>query len=133
MASVLRRRVAAAPQWFDVDGPSMGDTIPSGSRVLVAAAARPRRGEIWAFCLPAGNLVVHRYRRLVDGRHCFQGDAMRWADEPVPAELLVGRVQAVETQGAQRTIGTREALRGRLRLDVEAVTRRVRALWRSRR
>ncbi len=111
-----------------VDGRSMGASIPAGAKVLVTAAPKPRRGEIWAFCLPDGTLVVHRYRRMIDGRHCFQGDATRWADEPVDAALLIGRVTAVDAGGRVRRVGALQRLLARVRLDGGALRRRIRPL-----
>ena len=103
----------------------MGATIPAGARVLVTAARRPRRAEIWAFCLADATVVVHRFRRLVDGRFQFQGDARPWPDEPVGSELLVGRVIAIETDGGRRRLGRWTRLRDRARLDLDAIRRRL--------
>jgi hypothetical protein len=122
---VLRRRLEGGARWLDVDGRSMGAAIPPGSKVLVTAAPHPRRGEIWAFCLPGGAVVVHRYRRVIDGRHCFQGDANRWADEPVDAALLIGRVTMVDAGGRVRRTGTGQRVVGRVRLDWGALRRRT--------
>jgi hypothetical protein len=124
VAAVLRRRLEGGGRWIGVDGRSMGAGIPGGAKVLVERRQRPRRGEIWAFCLPNGSVVVHRYRRMIDGRHCFQGDANRWADEPVDAALLIGRVTTVDAGGRIRRIGLARTAAGRARLDWGTFRRR---------
>jgi hypothetical protein len=73
-AAVLRRGAAGRPITIDVRGSSMGKAIPSGARVLVAAGQRPRRGEVWAFVVDDGMVVVHRFRREHEGALWFQGD-----------------------------------------------------------
>lgn len=102
-ARLLRERAATGPLWIPVDGTSMGRTVPGGSRVHVVPAPAPRRGEVWAFCTAQGELFVHRYRGPVGDHHRFQGDARIRADDPVPADLLVGRV--VELAGGRRPRG----------------------------
>jgi SOS-response transcriptional repressor LexA len=115
------------PLAIDVSGPSMGPAIPSGARVLVVARGRPRRGEIWAFVLDDGSLVVHRFRRRRAGGLWFQGDENTAVDRPVAPEMLVGRVVATEIEGRRTTVGAGARLRGRLQLDLDSVRRRVRS------
>lgn len=98
-ASLLRAHLGDGAMWLDVAGRSMGWSIPGGWRVRVVAAAQPRRGEVWAFCTPTGELVVHRARRVEPDGYVFQGDARVTEDPPVPADHLVGRV--VELEGAR--------------------------------
>lgn len=81
----------------------MGMTVRSGTRVRVAPASAPRSGEVWAFCTADGALFVHRSRGSRGDRHRFQGDARIRADDPVPTDLLVGRV--VELEGGRRPRG----------------------------
>jgi hypothetical protein len=133
IAGVLRRSLPVGGRWLDVDGWSMGATIRGGESVLVVPATRPRRGQIWAFCLPDGSVFVHRFRRVIDGRYCFQGDARRWADEPVPPELLVGRVRAVRSGAHERRIGLVSWLGGRARLDGGTMVTRLRTVIRRHR
>lgn len=74
----------------------MGWSIPSGTRVRIEARATgPARGEVWAFCGPQGEIVVHRHRGAVGARHRFQGDTCVRADPPVAPSALIGRVTAV--------------------------------------
>lgn len=94
-AALLRDRLAVAPLWLDVSGRSMARSIPSGARVRVVAAERPGRGEVWAFCLPGGAVVVHRARGTGPRGHRFQGDGCIRPDPPIDASLLVGRVVEV--------------------------------------
>ena len=132
VASVLRRHLEQGPRWLDVDGPSMGTTIRAGDRVRVAAAAEPRRGEIWAFCKESGRVVVHRFRRRIDGHYNFQGDAVWRSDEPVDRRLLIGRVVAVERGGVARRVGLMRLITGRLTLDIGTLRTRARRVWRRR-
>jgi phage repressor protein C with HTH and peptisase S24 domain len=127
-AAVMRRGAAGRPITIDVTGSSMGKVIPSGARVLVAASARPRRGEIWAFVVDDGMVIVHRFRREHEGELWFQGDGNAGVDRPVQPEMLVGRVVAVEVGDRRRRLGVLARVRGRLRLDGEAVLRRSRII-----
>jgi hypothetical protein len=106
-ARVLRRAAASAPLWIVARGDSMGRTIPTGASVLVAPCSTPRRGEVWAFCDQAGEVVVHRYRRHTDAGHVLQGDTRGQPDAPVGEEQLIGRVAAVRRGGRVRTVGWR--------------------------
>jgi hypothetical protein len=124
-AAVLRRGAAARPMEIRVTGSSMGAAIPTGARVAVIAACRPRRGEVWAFVSEAGQVVVHRFRRRRDGVLWFQGDGNDRIDRPVTPEMLIGRVASLEVAGRRTKLGTRARVRGRLMLDVTALARRV--------
>jgi hypothetical protein len=127
VAAVLRRDVSARPRWIDVAGPSMAPAIPAGARVCVVGARRPRRGEIWAFCLLDATVVVHRYRRTTGSGLQFQGDASPWPDDPIDVALLIGRVTAVDCGGRTRRLDRWWVLgRDRARLDVAAIGRRLR-------
>jgi hypothetical protein len=127
-AAVMRKGAAGRPITIDVTGSSMGKAIPSGSRVLVAAGDRPRRGEVWAFVVDEGLVVVHRFRRERDDSLWFQGDGNTGVDRPVRPEMLVGRVVAVDVEGRRRTrLGTLARIRGRLWLDTTALFVRIRS------
>ena len=130
MAGVLRRSLAQGPRWLDVDGPSMGDAIRPGDRVRVQAAERPRRGEIWAFCKASGRIVVHRFRRRIDGQYNFQGDTVWRSDDPVDGRSLIGRIVAVERDGVVRRVGVVDLVRGRIALDLGTIRNRARRRWR---
>ncbi|HEV7524957.1 MAG TPA: hypothetical protein VGP92_08325 [Acidimicrobiia bacterium] len=67
----------------------------------MTAAERPRWGQIWAFCDPAGVVEVHRCVGRRDGRSRFWGDGNATADPLVPDAVLVGRVVAVQSPGGR--------------------------------
>jgi hypothetical protein len=94
-AALLRARLGTGALWLDVTGRSMGWSIPDGSRVRVVGGSLPARGEVWAFCTPSGDLVVHRLRGTGSDGARFQGDVCVRADAPIPDDLLVGRVVEV--------------------------------------
>jgi hypothetical protein len=74
----------------------MRPTIAPGDELAVAAAARPRPGDIVVFRDADGRLVAHRVlhsRRAGGGFELLtRGDAARSPDRWVPAGALVGRV-----------------------------------------
>jgi hypothetical protein len=122
-AAVLRRGAASTPIGIDVRGSSMGTAIPSGARVFVVAGVRPRRGEVWAFVIDDGVVIVHRFRRERDGALWFQGDGNARVDRPVTSEMLVGRVVATEVGGRRRRLGRLARARGRVMLDTTSLIR----------
>ena len=107
-ARLLREAAESASLWIAARGESMGRTIPTGSSVLVAEGSMPRRGEVWAYCDPSGNVVVHRYRRLTSAGHVLQGDTRTRPDPPVREEWLIGRVTAVRRGDRIRSVGWRD-------------------------
>ena len=107
---LLRRRAESGTLWIDAVGSSMGRAIPDGARVHVVAAARPRRGEVWAMCDDGGRVIVHRVLGLVDGQWWFRGDANSSPDLPVELDRLIGRVDEVEVAGRLRLLGTLDRL-----------------------
>jgi hypothetical protein len=111
--AALVRSSAADGVWLPVDGVSMLPTISAGSRVRVfSRSGRPRIAEIWAFCDPTGEIVVHRYRRLDPaGRFVFRGDNVVQHDVPVDAERLIGLVTEVEVDGATWSVGLTARIR----------------------
>jgi hypothetical protein len=125
-AALLRQRLEIGPTPLAVHGSSMGRTVRSGDRVVVRAAASPRRGEIWAHVDDRGRVVVHRFRSELGGQFWFTGDANPRDDRPVAAEQLVGRVDAIERNGQRRPVGLVSRLIGRVRLDARSVRRRLR-------
>ena len=105
IAAVLRRKAATQPLWIPVSGQSMGRSIGDG-RVRVAPAARPRRGEVWAFVIE-GRIIVHRFLGARHGRLWMQGDANPSPDPPVSGEVLIGKVVTVERgDGRERRFTT---------------------------
>ena len=125
-AAVLRRRAAQSEIAIDVRGSSMGTVIPSGARVLVAAAPRPRRGEVWAFVVDDGMVVVHRFRRERAGTLWFQGDGNDGVDRPVTREMLVGRVIAIDVDGRRRRVGSLARLGALVQMDTRSLHNRLR-------
>jgi hypothetical protein len=124
MARALREAASAGPLWLEASGESMGRAILPGGRVLVAAHDRPRRGQIWAFCVPASVVVVHRCVGRRGDRYRFRGDTSRREDDPVPAACLVGRVEAVGVPGGRvRHLGRRSEVAGRARIWAQRVRR----------
>jgi hypothetical protein len=85
----------------------MGHTITSGNEVLVVAVARPRWGQIWAFCNDRGEIVVHRYLLERRGLARFRGDAVRAPDRLVHPDRLIGRV--VKVRRGNREIDLRRS------------------------
>jgi len=127
-AAVLRKGAARKAIEIEVIGPSMGAAIPSGARVIVVAASRPRRGEVWALVGDESKVVVHRFRRERGGLLWFQGDGNARVDRPVEPDMLIGRVESVECAGRRKRIGAIARLRGRVVLDATSLARRVRSL-----
>ena len=126
-ASLMRRRVAVEPVWLPVHGASMQPAILDGWDVQLVSASRPHRGELWAFCSPEGDLVVHRCRRSADGVYLFAGDARLIADAPVRDEQLVGRVSAIRDAAATHTVTERDRLKWRATNARRALGARMRA------
>ena len=115
LADALRHRCEAdTDYWLDANGTSMGRTIPGGARVRVVAGTRPRVGEIWAFCGPRGQVVVHRCvwtgGSQGNRRYRFRGDSSPGLDAPAPAEVLIGPVVEVEVDGRRRPLRRRPAV-----------------------
>lgn len=106
MAAALREASARGPLTLPTGGHSMGRLIADDARVTIRPSARPRRGEVWAFCLPGGRVVVHRCRGRRPGGWLFQGDRRAIPDPVVPGHHLVGRVVAVEKDGQRKRLGT---------------------------
>lgn len=114
--------------WLDVSGASMGRAIVPPAHVRVIPGGRPRRGEIWAFCLEDAAVVVHRLRDRRDGTFLFQGDAMPLPDAPVAPERLIGRVRQVRRAGVVREVGALDRWRGFAAVSWRRLRRRVRRL-----
>lgn len=98
-AALLRRATPPEGLWLDVHGRSMEPTIHGGSRVLVKPGRAPARGEVWAFCDDAAQVLVHRCLHRRGDLVLFRGDARCRPDRPVPASHVIGAVTAVEWQG----------------------------------
>jgi hypothetical protein len=97
---------------FVYNGPSMSPTFRPGDLLFVRPLVmhRVRPGDVVVFQSQAG-LVVHRAIKQMQGRLLTRGDANRCYDPPVSADVLVGRVEAVERAGMRR--GVSNGWRGR--------------------
>jgi hypothetical protein len=130
VARLLRQRVTAGPElWLPVEGRSMWPTIHPPARVQLAAAVRPRPGEVWAFVDAGGAIVVHRCDRRAGAGYVFRGDGLHRADPWVPVERIVGRVVAVVDRRGVRPMGDADRVTGLGRLLVarlRSVARRTR-------
>lgn len=122
---LLRRRAEVGTLWIDTIGNSMGQAVPAGARVRVAAASTPRRGEVWAICDDDGRIIVHRVLGQAGERWWLQGDANRSPDQPVRLDRLIGRVDAVEVAGRRRRLGPADRRIARVRLDLAAIWKRL--------
>lgn len=127
MARALRSAAASRPLWIEVAGRSMGRTIVPPARVLVSAAVRPRRGEVWAYCDDRSVVVVHRFLRRRGDALIFQGDGAARPDAPVHGGRLVGKVVAVDRGGRRLRMGQLSRLAGWAQRALWG------ALWRLRR
>jgi hypothetical protein len=132
-ARLLRQAAATTTLWIPARGASMGRAVPSGSSVLVAPYAPPRRGEVWAYCDESGTVVVHRYRRQRDTGHLLQGDTSASSDAPVRDEQLIGRVVAVRVDGRVRGLGRLDRWLGDSRRTSRALVARALRMTRRRR
>lgn len=112
MAAALREAAARGPFTLPTGGHSMGRLIGDDARVTIRPSARPRRGEVWAFCLPGERVVVHRCRGRRGSGWLFQGDRRALPDPIVSAEQLVGRVVAVEGRDGRTRLGAGDRWRG---------------------
>jgi hypothetical protein len=103
LADMLRESLAQDGQWIRVaGGSSMGDGLPSGSRVrVVPLLGPPSRGELLVFVLPERlELCCHRVeRRGPAGRCLTRGDGKPAADGWIEPRHFVGRAAAFRTGG----------------------------------
>jgi hypothetical protein len=103
----------------------MEPTIVAGDQLVMGGTARPRRGEVWAFCTDTSEVVAHRCRGWRGTSAVFQGDAARRPDAPAAVSQLIGRVVAVERAGRTRRLGAWDRWTGELRSRVRLHVRRV--------
>lgn len=87
-------------------GGSMAPSIRDGEWVRVEHAAPQdlRAGDIVLYRSLSNTAVAHRIVRIEEERAgniqmITQGDSCRFADAPIPASRVIGRVMAVERQG----------------------------------
>jgi hypothetical protein len=116
---------------FRADGHSMAPTIRPGETLIVEplGAAAPRPGDILLYRWGAG-VRAHRLLRIdrtSSASLVTQGDALDSPDAPVPTDLVIGRVRAVERH--RRTVPLTGTLTIRRHL-IRARLSRLRARWR---
>lgn len=106
----------------------MAGTIADGSTVEIVAASEPRIGEVWATVDPEGTLIVHRVRETSAHAVVLRGTGNPADDDPVPRELLIGRVRStISGPGRRRRFGRVDRRRAAIAF---AVRRRLRPLRR---
>ena len=84
-----------------VKGPSMGRTMPAGSRIRIELGARRHYdlGEVIAF-VAGQHVVVHRVVGQPRGGHVLtRGDAEVLPDPPIDEEQVLGAVSAIQQGG----------------------------------
>ncbi|MDW3217470.1 MAG: S24/S26 family peptidase [Acidimicrobiales bacterium] len=126
VARLLRARVGDAPVELAVAGSSMAGVIATGSTVVIEAADRPRRGEIWAFVEDDGRVVVHRVRELDGDLVIGRGAGNPLDDDPVARDRLVGRVSAATHGGQVRRFGAWDRRRSHVSFTLRRLLRRFR-------
>jgi Peptidase S24-like len=100
VTEILRERIdAGEPTWLPVRGRSMRPLLASGSRILVAPAARVRFGDLLAYeC--EGTVVCHRVIGRRDAHLMTRADHRGAGPELVRLDQIVGVVTAFERGGA---------------------------------
>jgi hypothetical protein len=118
----LFRSAPIGPVESEVSGVSMGDVIPHGARIRIAAldAGFCSRLTVVAY-IADGRTVVHRVRWARGwgrGRDFLitQGDAMLLPDIPVNRSAVLGTVLAVESNGTWQPLASRPAAPRRERI-----------------
>ncbi len=124
---------AGQAHWMPVSGRSMLPLIRPGDAVLVQYGHTAlRRGDICVF-RQGDALVVHRVLQVTPGQHGMllltRGDAAAHTDRPVPAQVLVGRVQALRRTGQSISLDTPVARMGGWMLATLSLTRTDRSGW----
>lgn len=123
VARLLRARVGDAPVELAVTGSSMAGVIATGSIVVIEAADRPRRGEIWAFVDDDGGVVVHRLREIDGDVVIGRGTGNPLDDDPVATDRLIGRVSAATQGDEHRRFGAWDRRVSRISFAVRKMLR----------
>lgn len=123
-ARVLRAALSAESLWITTEGSSMGATIADGDEVKLVEAARPRRGEVWAYIDSQGQLVAHRCVGFRGGQVVFRGDAQPMTDRLVPPSNVVGRVTHRSRGASIERVGRVGGLAKIIRWKLDALRRR---------
>ncbi len=84
-------------------GTSMFPLLRSGDVLGIVPARRYGDGDVLAY-VRGETVVVHRLIRRPpaggpQGQLCLRGDTLRWPDQPVTAESVLGRVDWIERDG----------------------------------
>jgi len=112
VTEIIRERIdEGEPTWLPVRGRSMWPLLTSGSRILVAAAARVRFGDVLAYeC--EGTVVCHRVIGRLGDHLMTRADHSGAEPELVRRDQILGVVTALEHDGAVTHL-TRPAYRAR--------------------
>jgi peptidase S24-like protein len=99
VTEIVRERIGAGePTWLPVHGRSMRPLLASGSRILVAPAARVRFGDLLAYeC--EGTVVCHRVIGRRGAHVMTRADHRGAGPELVRPDQIVGVVTALERSG----------------------------------
>jgi len=126
VTEILREQIdAGEPTWLPVHGRSMRPLLASGSRILVAPAARVRFGDLLAYeC--EGTVVCHRVIGRRGAELMTRADHRGAGPELVRPDQIVGVVTAIERGGA--VIDLTRPVR-RTQAMVKAVRSLVAAAW----
>lgn len=135
VTEIVRERVdAGEPTWLPVRGRSMRPLLTSGSRILVAPAARVRFGDLLAYeC--EGSIVCHRMIGRRGAHLLIRADHRGAGPEHVRPAQILGVVTALERDGAVVDL-TRPARRAQavvkaaLSLGAAALASARRRAWR---
>ena len=135
VTEIVRERIdAGEPTWLPVRGRSMRPILPSGSRILVAPAARVRFGDLLAYECD-GNVVCHRVIGRRGAYLMTRADHRGAGPEHVRRAQILGVVTALERAGVVADL-TRPARRAQavvkaaLSLGAAALASARRRAWR---
>jgi peptidase S24-like protein len=99
VTEILRERLGAGESiWLPIQGRSMRPLLRSGARILVAAAARVRFGDVLAY-ESEGTLVCHRVIGRRGAALLTRADHRGTGPEVVTERQILGVVTAFERRG----------------------------------
>ena len=103
----LQQAVAAGGQFvLTVTGNSMCPTLyPDRDAVVLAAAEKPRKGQILLFRRESGAYILHRVCRVQSGKLVMNGDNQGWTEEITP-EQVVAMVTGLHRNGKNYDCGS---------------------------
>jgi len=90
-----------------IHGRSMWPLLRTGDMVVVRHGASLRPGDVVAYQQSEGGVTIHRLlRRQPAGSLVLAGDACQVADPPIAAELVIGKVEAIDSSSGRRSLRT---------------------------